>query len=241
MFSKPATRSSTRSSLGERVAPRTPSADEQHADPGRSAPLVGGAGGRRPARRAAAAGPSTRRRRRTAGRRWAARDCADRLDGAHLVVGALEATAADAGSGRALDEIAGVRRARRPSRRRGSGSAPQARPHAARRSARPASGRPRRPRASGPDQPEQPAVDGVGPGGGERHLVAAHAERLGDRLAGVVEDQPGVPGRRVQPPRVGVPLVQAASIASRRRRVQRLGGRGVEVARGEPTRRDSPR
>ena len=43
------TRSSTRSSLGERVAPAGALADQQHADAGRAAPLVGRAGGRRPA------------------------------------------------------------------------------------------------------------------------------------------------------------------------------------------------
>ena len=52
---------------GERVAPRTSLADQQHADAGRAAPLVRRAGGDRPAVAGGGAGPSRRRRPRRPG------------------------------------------------------------------------------------------------------------------------------------------------------------------------------
>ena len=93
----------------------------------------------------------------------------------------------------------------------------------------------------GPSQPEQATVHRVGPRRGERHLVAAYAERLGDRLPGVVEDQPGVAGGGVQPAWIGVPLVERGEHRVTGRGVQRLGGRGVDVhARKLPVRGNPP-
>ena len=89
-------------------------------------------------------------------------------------------------------------------------------------------------------QPEQPAVHGVGAGGGEGDLVGAYAEALGDHRAGVVEQQPGVAAGAVEAPRVGVPLVERGQERLAGGRVQRLGGGGVEVRAAEPPRDDTP-
>ena len=157
------------------------------------------------------------------------RGLGDRLDGADLVVGVLE-----------RDDVRAAQVARRPIRPSGStrtgrgldvGAATPGR--AAPRSAR----RPSAPRvAPGRSSPSRPRCTASVPDDGERHLVAAYAERLGDRLPGVVEDQPGVAGRGVQPARVGVPLVERGEHRLAGRGVQRLGGRGVEVHARKTTR-----
>ena len=90
------------------------------------------------------------------------------------------------------------------------------------------------PRAPGRpgEEPEQAAVHRVGARGGEGDLVAADPEALGDHLARVVQHQPCRPGRAVQAARVGVPLVERGEQDLAGGRVQRLGGRGVEVGGG---------
>ena len=82
-------------------------------------------------------------------------------------------------------------------------------------------------------QPEQPAVDGVGAGRGERDLVGAHVQAGGDRLAGVVEQDPRRPAGSVQAAGIGVPLVERGPQDLAGGGVQRLGRRGVEVDRGD--------
>ena len=69
-------------------------------------------------------------------------------------------------------------------------------------------------------QPEQPTVDGVGAGRREGHLVGAHVQAGGDRLAGVVEQDPRRSAGSVQTPGIGVPLVE--------RGPQDLAGGGVQ-------------
>ena len=81
------------------------------------------------------------------------------------------------------------------------------------------------------EEPEHAEVDGVGAAGRERHLVGAYAEALRHHGAGVVEHQPGLAGRPVQAPRVGVPAVQGLLQHLARRGVQRLP-RGVVEVRG---------
>ena len=82
------------------------------------------------------------------------------------------------------------------------------------------------------DQAQQPAVDGLGAGAGEAHLVGAHSEALGHDRAGVVEQQPGRAAGSVQPARVGVPLVQGGQQPVPRSGVQRLRRSRAEVNRG---------
>ena len=80
-------------------------------------------------------------------------ELADRLEGADLVVGALEGDGRDVGPDCVLDQVDRRRRARRPSRRRRPTRHPR-RARAARRSARPASGRP--PRSEARTSPSRP-------------------------------------------------------------------------------------
>jgi len=82
------------------------------------------------------------------------------------------------------------------------------------------------------DQAQQPAVDGLGAGAGEAHLVGAHSEALGHDRAGVVEQQPGRSAWPMQPARVGVPLVERGQQGVPGGRVQRLRGGRVEIDRG---------
>ena len=67
--------------------------------------------------------------------------------------------------------------------------------------------------------------------GGEGDLVGTGPEQAGDDLAGVVQQQPRVPARVVQPQRVREPLVEGGQQRLAGRRVQRLGGDRVEVDR----------
>ena len=81
----------------------------------------------------------------------------------------------------------------------------------------------RRGRAS---RPSTPRCTAVGARGGEGHLVGADAERLGDDLAGVVEQQPGAP-RPARCSRRGSahPCVERGQQRLAGGRVQRLGRR----------------
>ena len=219
---------------GERGAPPDALADQQHADPGRSAPLVRRARGHRPAvreRQPAHRGAGVHEER--VPRRGSPRRPAGRCPTSWLA----DWSATTSGSPSVGEVDAARRSTRRPA---GDLHGRAARPaRAGRRSAR-------RRRATtvgppAPRQPEQAPVHGVGAGRGERHLVAAYAERLGDRLPGVVEDQPGVAGGAVQPAGVGVPLVERGEHRLTRRGMQRLGGRGVDVhARKLPVRGNPP-
>ncbi len=85
------------------------------------------------------------------------------------------------------------------------------------------------PTATAGSRPEQPAVHGVGAGRGEGDLVGSHAEALGDDGPGVVEQQSRRPGGAVEAPGIGVPLGERGLERVPRGRVQRLGGRRVEV------------
>ena len=127
----------------------------------------------------------------------------DRLDGADLVVGGL-----DGEHGRCRP--AGGADGDPPDVGRPAASTAAAGP--ARPACSTASARrpcaPRGRRRGRREQAEQAEVDGVRARGGERHLVGADVERLGDHRAGVVEQQPGVAAGAVQPARVGVPLVE---------------------------------
>ena len=100
--------------------------------------------------------------------------------------------------------------------------------------ASPAAGR--RARARPASRPSRPRWHGVGAAGGEGDLVGADAEALGDHGPGVVEQQPGVAGRPVQAPRVGVPALEGLQQHLARSGVQRLARRVIEVRRNRGVR-----
>ena len=218
---------------GERVAPAGALADQQHADPGRPAPLVGRGGGRRPAvgEREAAGGGAGVDEERYVGQR---RDhVGERLHGADLVVGGLHRGDGDAGGGRGAGQRLDVDPAEPVDR---DDHALPAGPGRGVQHGRVLDGgvdhRGADPGTAGA-QPEQPAVDGVGAGRRERHLVGAHVQAGGDRLAGVVEQDPCRPAGSVQPAGIGVPLVERGQQDLAGGGVQRLRRRGVEVDRGD--------
>ena len=167
-------------------------------------------------------------------------DLVDRLERADLVVGPHHGDQRDRRRGRARPPRAARRR--RAGRRR-----------------RPAAARPRRPRASrsqssgsstawcstavariagaarvggapGPVDALDREVVGLGAAGGEHHLAGAAAERLRDRLAGLLDDPAGVPAGGVQRARVA-DVEQVRRHRLDRRGHHRRGGGVVEVDR----------
>jgi hypothetical protein len=78
-------------------------------------------------------------------------------------------------------------------------------------------------------QTEYAEVHGVRAAGGERHLVGADPETLGHHGARVVEQQPGLAGRTVQSPRVGVPATEGLLEHLSRSGVQRLPRSVVQI------------
>ena len=215
--------------LGERVAPRRPLADQQHADPGRAAPLVRRAGGHRPAlgeRQPAHRGagvheqrlPPRRQPRRRAGR------CRPRgwRTGARPRRARRGRSRSTRPSSVDRDRRAPAGRAARPAR-------------AGRPSARPRRAPPRRPAGPGPSRPRCTAsVPEDVNDTSSRRTPSASATAS----PGVVEDQPGVAGGGVQAARIGVPLVERGEHRVAGRRVQRLGGRGVDVHAAKTTRQE---
>ena len=76
---------------------------------------------------------------------------------------------------------------------------------------------------------EHRGVQGLRPVRREADLVRPGAERVGERFAGRVEQQPGPPARSVEPGRVGPAVVQRGEQGLARHRVQRRPGGGVEI------------
>ncbi len=71
-------------------------------------------------------------------------------------------------------------------------------------------------------QPEESPVHGLGAGADERDLRGSARQRLGDRLASVVEQQPRAGRLRVQASRIGPPGVERGEERLARRGVQGL-------------------
>ena len=83
------------------------------------------------------------------------------------------------------------------------------------------------------EQPEQPAVHGVGARGGEGDLVGADAEAARRPPSRALSSSSRADaGRAVQAAGIGVPLLERGQQHLARGGVQRLGGGGVEVDRG---------
>jgi hypothetical protein len=220
---------------GEGGGPTGALAHQQHPHAGRAAPLVRGRGrgvpaaGQRPSP-GGGAGVDEERDPPVEARR----DLRDGLDGADLVVGGLEGHHPGAGRDQ-VDDVVG-----------GDPPVPVDRHHGARHAAAP--GPPVGGVAHGAvldgaeqrgvaavgtalEEPEQAPVHGLGARGGEGDLVAAHPQRPGHHLAGVVEQQPGVAAGPVQAPRVAPATLVRRGQDLARRGVQRLARGRVEVDR----------
>ena len=215
---------------GERVGPADALADEQDADAGRAAPLVGGARGGGPAlgqRQPAHRGAGVHEEGYVAEGRG---DLAHRLERADLVVGGLEGGHGHAGLTAGLHELVEADPAPRDTPDRPRLPAPG---RGVEHGGVLDGGVDDRRSVAGPGlrETEQAAVDGVGAGGGEGDLVRAYPEALGDHGAGVVEQQPRRPGGAVEAAGIGVPLVQRGLEGLAGGGVQRLGGGRVEVGR----------
>lgn len=78
-------------------------------------------------------------------------------------------------------------------------------------------------------------MDSLGAGAGETDLVGAHLEALGDHGTRIVEQQPSLPARPVESPRIGVPSVEGRQEHIAGGGVERLGRGGVEVGPGART------
>ena len=163
----------------------------------------------------------------------------DRLDRADLVVGPHDADERDVDRVAAMAASQGLRvrpaRVRRPAatRPRRPRARPARGPGRARRGARrrsPGSGRGAGPRRGGPVEALDREVVRLGAAAGEDHLAGPRAERLGQRLAGLLDDAARPAAGRVQRRRV------ADHAEALRHRLDRLGdhrrgGRVVEVGR----------
>ena len=151
----------------------------------------------------------------------------ERLHRADLVVGALERDRGHAGVDRTCGERAGGHAAHLVARHLDRLADPRRRVPDGRVLDRGVQHRRTAPRPA--DEPEQPAVDRLGAGAGEAHLVRSDVEALGHHGARVVEQQAGVAPGPVQPARVGPALVQGGQQRVARGGVQGLGGRRVEL------------
>ena len=234
----PGTRPRSRSSSGSGERAPGALAHHEHARPRPGRPTCARWRSAPTSRRRPAAGRPSAPRRPAAGTppRAAGRgDLGDRLEGADLVVGRLQA--GQRRVGRAARRRTRPGRPAAAGRRRPSSTVPPSRSCRSaacstlecstardQTAADPCAG-PRR-------VPSTPRCDRLRAGGGEGHLVRPGAERLGDRLAGRVEQQPGPAGLAVEPRGVGPAVVERGQQRLARRRVQRLRGGGVEVRHG---------
>ncbi len=208
-------------------------AHRQHPDPGRAAPLVGARGQQRPAGRDVHPPGALRRvhQQRDTGLGAQRGDLADRLDGAHLVVGALQrgqggVLAQQRAEGLRVDPAAPVHRDHRDLAARDLVPVGDVQ-HAGvlHRRVDQVAAAPPVPRQGA----QQAELDGLRPARGEGDLVGPRAQHRGDRLPGGVEQHPGLPAGAVQPGRIGPALVQGGGQRLPRDGVQR-GRRGhVEV------------
>lgn len=222
-FPKPGARPDSRSSAGPPVR-TAPLAHRQQPHAGRAAPLVGAGGQQRPGARDRTPGERLGgvHQQRDGGRPAGIGDLLHRLDGAHLVVGRLEAGERGVGP-----QGGGERLGRDPA------GALHADPAdlAARRLEKLRRVQHRGVLDLGDDEvaadpaaagqgPRDAGVDRLCPRRGEDQLVRAAAHRLGRALPGGVQQEAGAAALPVQPGRVGPALVEGGQEGLAGRRMQ---------------------